>query len=153
MWIKPRLNVIKQTSKQQAKILVCKDTFKKDSKNTRPSFREESFSDVCFLFFCLCKKNPTQNRFFPICVCKMEIYVGKMILVSAKWFLFFIFFCRIYFVYFQKNMIVQCLYFHISNNTFLSLCNTYDPFRAKTSSFIFGKKLEDRSLSRRTKTI
>ena len=50
MWIKPRLNVIKQTSKQQAKILVCKDTFKKDSKNTRPSFREESFSDVCFLF-------------------------------------------------------------------------------------------------------
>lgn len=59
----------------------------------------------------------------------------------------------ILFIY-KKNMIVQCLCFHINNNTFLSLCNTYDLFPAKTSSFIFGRKLEDRrSLSRRTKIL
>ena len=58
----------------------------------------------------------------------------------------------ILFIY-KKNMIVQCLCFHINNNTFLPLCNTYDLSPAKTSSFIFGKKLEDRSLSRRTKIL
>lgn len=153
MWIKPRLNVIKQTSKQQAKILVCKDTFKKDSKNTRPSFREESFSDVCFLFFCLCKKNPTKIGFSQFASAKWKFTSAKWYLSRQNDFSFLSSFVVFILFIYKKNMIVQCLYFHISNSTFLSLCNTYDPFRAKTSSIIFGKKLEDRSLSRRTKTL
>ena len=152
MWIKPRLNVIKQTSKQRAKILVCKDTFKKDSKNTKPSFREESFSDVCFLFiyfffFASAKKIRHKMGFsqFASPKCKFK---------SAKWFLFFIFYCRIYFIYLQKKYDSAVSMLSHKQNTFLSLCNTYDLFPAKTSSFIFGRKLEDRrSLSRRTKIL